>query len=138
MICASEAPETAFDDDAVVGAETARATVEAGDDDEEVEDTLRALRGEATATAGLAQAVRAARWDAGATAERGATTLERAAVFAAIIFGCAFGLFLSVAFCSRARAVTGCSEYGMREKEREKRSFSEKLFFCRGKRKRKL
>jgi hypothetical protein len=83
VICASEAPETAFDDDAVVGAETARATVEAGeDDDDEVDDAVRALRGEATAMAGLAQAERA-RWDA--TAERGATTLERAAVFAAII-----------------------------------------------------
>ena len=84
MICASEAPETAFDDAEVVGAETARATVlEDGDDDDEGVE-FRPLRGEATAMAGLAQAVRA-RWDAGAD-ERGATTTpERAAVLAANI-----------------------------------------------------
>jgi len=98
VICASEAPETALDDDAVVGAETARATVEAAEEDDEEGVEVRPLRGEATATAGLAQAVRARCWDAGGAAERGATTTPERAVLAANILELLLSL-VSVGLC---------------------------------------
>jgi len=94
---ASDAPETALDDDAVVGAETARATVEALDDEEDDCEPLRALRGDATAEAGLAQAVRRARCEEDAEL-RGATTLEleRATVLVEIIVVLVFS---EMSFC---------------------------------------
>ena len=132
---ASDAPETALDDDAVVGAETARATVEALD--EGCDPLLpRALRGDATAEAGLAQAVRRARCEE--DAERGATTLEleQAAVLAEImvlVFWRWSSLSLSrvcvfVAFVrlSLSLSLRGAGS-GMRGKKRkEKKGSSEK------------
>ena len=95
MIVASAAPVTL--DDAEVGAETARATVDEEDaeDDDDDDDPalllLRPLRGEATAEAGLAQAVRRGCEEDDATEQRGAT--ERAAtVLAAIIVLLSFSL----------------------------------------------
>ena len=97
VMVASDAPETALDDDAVVGAETARATVEALDDEEDDCEPLRALRGDATAEAGLAQAVRRARCEEDAEL-RGATTTPERAVLAANILELLLSL-VSVGLC---------------------------------------
>ena len=102
-IAPRDAPVTADFED-VVGAETARVTVEA--DEEEGEE--RALRGEATATAGLAHAVRVRDDATGAT--RGATTPDRTVLAASILE------FVSILFLvSEERAETGDSAAGGKE-----------------------
>ena len=126
VICASEAPETALEDVAVVGADRARAAVEeeAAEDEEGVD--LRPLRGEATAMAGLAQAVRA-RWDAGAD-ERGATTTPERAVLAANIV-----ISFSLSECSSDKL---CSDAGKAQRKGKRREFRDCFFsfFAKGKR----